>query len=41
MTDVSIAIHALICWLGHQWWFIGGLLTVGLAASEAGRHSER
>ncbi len=41
MTDVSIAIHPLLSWLGHQWWFIGALLVVGLAASEAGRHAER
>ncbi len=41
MTDVSIAIHPFISWLGHQWWFVGGLLVVGLAASEAARHSEQ
>jgi len=31
----------LISWLGHQWWFIAGLLVLGLAASEAARTSER
>ncbi len=41
MTDVFIVIHPLLSWLGHQWWFIVGLLAVGLVASEAGRHAER
>ena len=35
MTELTAAAHHLLAWLTHQWWFIGGLLVLGLAASEA------
>ncbi len=41
MNELSAALHPFVLWLGHQWWFIGGLLILGLAASEAAREAEQ
>ncbi len=40
MSELSSTLHPLVWWLCHQWWFIGGLLALGLVASEAARHAE-